>query len=187
MKNFKVLALLLACVMCFAACGKTDVQPGGNDVPNQSESQEANDDVSEKEEAGFVFVYGDTEIQMGHLMSEYLDALGEPISYFEAASCAFDGLDKMYSYNSFQITTYPVDDKDYVGSIMFLDDMVETKEGVSLFETKADMIAAYGENYVDENGVLVYYPEGNTEGMKLCFILSGDEIVSIEYQAAALE
>ncbi len=49
------------------------------------------------------------------------------------------------------------------------------------------MIAAYGENYVDENGVLVYYPEGNTDGMKLCFILSGEEIISIEYQAAALE
>lgn len=187
MKNFKVLALLLACVMSFAACGSADDGKGGNDVPEQSGSKTTGADVQEKEEAGFVFVYGDTEIQMGHLMSEYLDALGEPIKYFESASCAFDGLDKMYSYNSFQITTYPVEDKDYVGSILFLDDMVETKEGVSLFETKADMIAAYGENYVDENGVLVYYPEGNTEGMKLCFILSGDEIVSIEYQAAALE
>ena len=187
MKNVKVLALILACAMSFAACGSAQEEQNGNNVTEQSGGQTTQSDVQDKETAGYVFVYGETEIRVGHLMSEYLDALGEPISYYEAASCAFEGLDKMYSYNSFQITTYPVDDKDYVGSIVFLDDMVETKEGVSLFETKADMIAAYGENYVDENGVLVYYPEGNTEGMRLCFILNGDEIVSIEYQAAGLE
>lgn len=186
MKNLKVLALLLSCVLCFAACeGAEDKQ--GNDTPVSSNSADASGDVQAEKEAGYVFAYEGTEIQMGQLMSEYLDALGEPISYFEAASCAFDGLDKMYSYNSFQITTYPVDDKDYVGSITFLDDMVETKEGVSLFETKADMIAAYGEDYVDENGVFVYYYNGDKEGMRLCFILSGDEIISIEYQAPAFE
>ncbi len=128
MKKWKVMALLLACVMCMAACGSADQGQGESDVSEQPSSQVTDAETQDKEEAGFVFVYGDTEIQMGHLMSEYLDALGEPISYFEAASCAFDGLDKMYSYNSFQITTYPVGDKDYVGSITFLDDMIETKE-----------------------------------------------------------
>ena len=186
MKNLKVLALILACVMSFAACGNAEDNQG-KESPEVQNSVTESGKQQEQAVAGYSFVYEGTEIQMGHLMSEYLDVLGEPISYFEAASCAFDGLDKMYSYNSFQITTYPVEDKDYVGSITFLDDMVETKEGVSLFETKADMIAAYGENYVDENGVLVYYYDGNEQGARLCFILSGDEIVSIEYQAPAFD
>lgn len=186
MKNVKVLALLLSCVLCFAACGNADDMPG-NDTPQTQSSAETTGDVQTKGEAGYVFAFEGSEIMVGHLMSDYLDALGEPISYFEAASCAFDGLDKVYSYNSFEITTYPVDDKDYVGSIRFLDDMVETKEGVALFGTKADMVAAYGENYVDENGVLVYYYDGKEENGRLCFILSGDEIISIEYQAAAFE
>lgn len=186
MKNVKVLALLLSCVLCFAACGSVEDVPG-NDTPETQSKTEVTGNVQTKEEAGYVFVYEGLEIQTGQLMSEYLDVLGEPISYFEAASCAFDGLDKVYSYNSFEITTYPVDDKDYVGSIRFLDDMVETKEGVALFGTKADMIAAYGENFADENGVLTYYFDGNKENGRLCFILSGEEIISIEYQAAAFE
>ena len=186
MKNIKVLALLLSCVLCFAACGNAENTPD-NDTPQTQSSAETSGDVQTGEEAGFVFVHEGIEIKMGSLMSDYLDALGEPISYFEAASCAFDGLDKMYSYNSFQITTYPVGDKDYVGSISFQDDMVETKEGVALFDTKADMVAAYGENYVDENGVLIYYFDGNEKNGRLCFILSGDEIISIEYQAPAFE
>lgn len=186
MKNMKLLALLLACVLCFTACGNAE-DTTGNDTPQSQPVQEQTEDVQAKGEEAYVFSYEGLEIKVGSLMSEYLDTLGEPISYFEAASCAFDGLDKVYSYNSFEITTYPVDDKDYVGSIRFLDDMVETKEGVALFGTKADMTAAYGETYVDENGVLVYYYDGKEENGRLCFILSGDEIISIEYQAAAFE
>jgi hypothetical protein len=186
MKNIKVLALLLSACLCFTACGNKQETPSTDAAQTQSSAETAGD-VQSSKEAEFAFVYEGIEIRVGHLMSEYLEALGEPMSYFEAASCAFDGLDKVYTYNDFEITTYPVEDKDYVGSILFKSDMVETKEGVALFATKADMIAAYGENFVDENGVLIYYFDGNEKNGRLCFILSGDEVVSIEYQAPAFE
>ena len=182
----KVLALLLSCVLCFTACGSAQQTPNDEQKQPQS-SAETSGDVQTGKETEFVFVYEGVEIRVGHLMSEYLEALGEPSSYFESASCAFDGLDKTYNYSDFIITTYPIDDKDYVGGIELKSDMVETKEGVALFETKADMIAAYGENYVDENGMLVYYFDGNKANGKLCFIIEGDEIGYIEYQASSAE
>ena len=61
--------------------------------------------------------------------------------------------------------------------------MVETTEGISLFMTKDDMISAYGENYTEEFGMLVY----EKEGMKLNFIVSEDEITSIEYTSTVLD
>ena len=51
--------------------------------------------------------------------------------------------------------------------VILKDDMVQTPEGVCLFGTKADMVAAYGENYTEQNGLIVY----EKDGMKLCFIL----------------
>ena len=41
--------------------------------------------------------------------SEALDKLGEPVKYTEAASCYFDGMDKVYNYGDFEIRTYPAE------------------------------------------------------------------------------
>ena len=43
------------------------------------------------------------------------------MSYFEAPSCAFDGIDKTYTYAGFELLTYPKDDKDYVSSVVLKD------------------------------------------------------------------
>ena len=46
--------------------------------------------------------------------SGVLSKLGEPKSYLEAPSCAFqDGIDKIYSYQSFTLTSYERDGKDF--------------------------------------------------------------------------
>ena len=54
-------------------------------------------------------------------MAQLLQELGDPQSYFEAASCAFEGLDKTYTYSGFTITTRP-EDADLVTSILLTDD-----------------------------------------------------------------
>lgn len=112
-------------------------------------------------------------------MAEVLAALGEAQSYFEAASCAFEGLDKTYTYPGFQIITRPEGDKDYVNSILLTDDSVTTQEGIYIGGSKDDITAAYGAG--EETGSAIMYTKGN---VTLSFILEGDKIISIEYLPA---
>lgn len=110
-------------------------------------------------------------------MKEVLEALGEPLSYFEAASCAFDGLDKTYTYAGFQILTRPDGDKDYINSVILTDDSVTTPEGVYIGVSEADVTAKYG-NPDQKTDTLLSYTDGNTA---LNFILKNGTVVSIEY------
>ena len=111
-----------------------------------------------------------------------LEKLGEPLSYFEAASCAFEGLDKTYTYSGFQIITYPDGEKDCVSTIVLKDDSVSTAEGVSIGESKERLQEVYGSG--SEEGNMIVYAKGD---MKLCFIMQNDEIASIEYRSKVLE
>lgn len=113
-------------------------------------------------------------------MSEVLSSLGEAQSYFEAASCAFEGLDKTYTYSGFIITTRPDGDKDYVNSILLTDDSVTTPEGIYIGSSDADVRAAYGEDAGTLSGALCY-TKGGTD---LNFILEDGKVISIEYLAS---
>lgn len=65
---------------------------------------------------------------MNEKAAPILEKLGEPMEYFEAESCAFEGLDKIYTYSGFELHTYEMKGTDYVASVMFLDDSVSTKK-----------------------------------------------------------
>lgn len=185
----KIMILVLAGMLVLTACGSSNegndtTQPDAEVNTTQNNEQADTDaDAEDKTVKGYVFEAGSVTIGVDMDMAPIAEALGEPASYFEAASCAFEGLDKTYTYGSYQITTYPQEDKDYISSILFKDDMVATKEGVSLFMTEQDMINAYGENSTEINGATVY----EKDGMRLAFIVENGEIVSIEYQSTVLD
>lgn len=190
----KKLMLVLMLALVVAGCGKentendtqtTPVEQQGNQNTEPNDNKTSNETATNKgsELKGYIFEYNGVKIGMDMEAAPIISALGEPASYFEAPSCAFEGLDKTYSYGSFELDTYEQNGKDYISGIFFCDDLIETPEGVCLFETKADMIAAYGESFTEEFGMLVY----EKEGMKLKFILEGDEITSIEYSSTVLD
>lgn len=188
--KMKKLLLVLMLAFVVAGCGKENAENNGtNTTPtpveqqNNQVSEEKNETNKVTEPKGYVFEYNGVKVGMDMEAAPIIDALGEPSYYFEAPSCAFEGLDKTYSYGSFEINTYEQDGKDYICGVFFCDDLIETTEGVALDETKADMIAAYGEGYKEEYGMLVY----EKEGMKLKFLLTGDEITSIEYASTVLD
>ena len=97
--------------------------------------------------------------------------------YFEAPSCAFEGMDKIYSYSGFEFTTYTKDNVDYIASIVFLDDTVTTREGITLNATLEDIEAAYGSEY-EKSFNRYSYRDGNCV---LSFIVENNEVVSVEY------
>lgn len=186
----KKLWLVLMLALVIAGCGKNGEENKNNESQptpveeNKTDSDNKNNNpVVNTNPKGYLFVYNNVTIGMDMEAAPIIEALGKADSYFEAPSCAFDGLDKTYSYGSFEIDTYELNGKDYISSVYFCDDLVETPEGVCLFDKKADMLKAYGDGYKEEFGMLVY----EKEGMKLKFILDGEDITSIVYASTVLE
>ena len=169
--------LSLAALASLAACGGT---PAGNTSASGGGPAGSPEPSAPEKGAAFSFAAGGTEITIDENMADVLAALGEPQSYFEAESCAFEGLDKTYTYAGFVITTYPDGEKDFINSIRLTDDSATTQEGAYLGCTAGQIREIYG----DAGNSLVSalsYTKGDTT---LNFILDGDTVISIEYLPA---
>lgn len=177
---FICISLLL---LGLTGCGKKDNTVDVNDNQSQpvQDEKQADESQSQQEKApsGYAFEYNGVAIYMNTDAEPVVNALGEPLNYFEAESCAFKGLDKTYTYSGFEITTYPLDGKDYISSVYFMDDSVSTPEGIYLGSTVDEMIAAYGDNYTESSGSYTYVKDDS----KIQFIASEGEIISITYLA----
>ena len=135
--------------------------------------------AAEVKHSGFLFQSGGVTMGMNENVAPILSGLGDYTNYAESPSCAFKGLDKIYSYNGFDLYTYPKDGVDYVNSIYFLDPSVSTPEGIHIGSSVDEMLAAYGDNYTEEYGVYTYTNEKST----LSFIVTDGVIESVEYVA----
>lgn len=175
----KKVALLLCAALLSSSllvgCGDTgSTEDTGN---NKDTQQEANNDTVTAD--GYAFKYNGTEIIPNANMEPVVTALGEPTKYFESDSCAFQGKDKVYTYGSAVITTYPKDNVDYVYTIELKDDTVETPEGIYIGSSVDDVKAKYGEPAEDTGSALVY-KKGSSN---LNFSYTDGEVISIVYFA----
>ena len=179
----KVLGILLALGLTavLAACGggESGGSPSGGQ-PSAAPSQSGTVTGEDGELAFIVSAANNYAVKIDADMADVLAALGEPQSYFEAASCAFEGLDKTYTYTGFTVTTRPDGDKDYVNSILLTDDSVTTPEGVYIGAPAEDVLAAYGEG--GSSDAVLSYVIGNTA---LNFIMQDGAVISIEYIPAS--
>ena len=122
---------MAATVLLMSGCTKenneTEKEPTSTPV-EQPDNQGTEDDTADKnpnkttEPKGYVFDYNGVKVGMDMEAAPIIAALGEPSSYFEAPSCAFEGLDKNYNYGSFEIDTYEQDGKDYISTVFFCDE-----------------------------------------------------------------
>lgn len=178
LKNLIVLVVLAALCISLVACGS-----GSTDNSSAASTQESNaatESTPANENTGYVFTMKNTDIAISAKMEPIAAALGEPTSYFESASCAYQGLDKVYTYGSVIIRTYPVDSVDYVLSIELKDDTVSTKEGVSIGDTKQKVEEAYG-TPTSTNASSVTYAK---DSCLLSFIFTDGCVSSITYTLA---
>lgn len=190
----KTAVLILAAVL-LTGCGsnakviegEVKTQGGGGSAEAEeaaeAETTEAEAGAGETSQKGYVFRSGDIVMEMDAEAAPVLEQLGEPDAYFEAPSCAFEGIDKMYTYGSFELDTYPTGDKDYISAVIFKDDSITTPEGVGIGDSREKLTETYGGEGTEESGMTVY----RKDDMKLCFIFQGDSIASIEYRSTALE
>jgi hypothetical protein len=157
MKKILIYLLLAAMALTLAACGE-------NDPP----AQETN---------VYTFTSGTTKIAINDDAAPILSALGAWRDYAESASCAFEGLDKVYTYAGFELQTYPMGEKDFVYMIILQDDTVATEQGIRIGDTKDAVLAAYGTPDKQTDTALTY----NGTGMYLQFILRDGAVNSIQY------
>lgn len=187
--NKKLLATLLALSLCLAllaGCGgNADNSQNNSGNTSGDQSQNSGDTDSGENQAAdlFIFTSNGVEVKMNAEADPIVEALGEPVSSYEAPSCAFQGTDYIYTYDGFQINTYPLNDVNYVSSVVLISDAVSTPEGLEIGGTLEDMVAAYGEDYTEEYGMYTY-----TRGDSQLAVLIGDgTITSIEYLAVLPE
>jgi hypothetical protein len=168
-----LLTLLTGCSAAPSAATTTDgaatTVPGGTTASEPGNA------------AGYVFEFKGVTIQMHAETLPILEKLGKEKSYFEAESCAFQGIEKTYTYPSFSLCTYELDGADHVASLLFLDDAISTPEGIALNSKLDDVLKTYGDQYTKSLG-LYSYESGK---MKLTFLIESNLVASIEYVALA--
>ncbi|MCR5804867.1 MAG: hypothetical protein K6G47_11455 [Clostridia bacterium] len=192
MRSRKYAALLLSMSMAasVAACSSDGEAAGttaaGNNNAETKVEQSSDDNASggqlQQSDSKLGFKTAGKELKIGMDFSEVSDALGEPVSYFEAESCAFQGMDKVYTYADFVIRTFPDGDVEKICSIELKDDIVTTPEGVYIGMTADDVKSAYSSYTIsgDENSSMTIVDGGT----KLFFVFKDGTVDSITYIVA---
>lgn len=150
------------------------------DNSKDNDKKQESNDKKDKVEKGYLFSNKGIKISVDSDLKPVLEVLGEPQSYFEAPSCATEGIGKVYTYSDFQIDTYPDGEKDLILCITLKTDNVSTAEGIDLSMDKDKIIEVYGSDY-EETDISMSYKK---DGMKLSFIFEGDSLVSIQYDSS---
>ena len=152
MKRISIILLAAVMLLSLVGCGSTDIDP---------------------QEENFSFTYNGTKITLGAEAAPIIDALGEPRSYTEEPSCAFEGMDKTYYYGSFYISTYSLDGKDHIYNLWFADDGVATDEGIRIGSTQSQVEDACGKECFNGTTSFVL-----TKGQSRLVILIEEKTVS---------
>lgn len=146
MKNFICWAVVAALCLTLIACtAKTPAKtaPSG-ETPTASVPSGGNT-PTEPAKDGYYMVVKNVRVDLDAPMAPIAEKLGEPTKYYESESCAYQGLDKVYTYGGVIIRTYPQDGVDYVLSVQLKDDSVLTPEGVGIGDDAAKVKEVYGE------------------------------------------
>ncbi len=173
MKKRICLLLTLALLAGLAACGEK-APAVSSDTPATSDTTPA--DTGKKPEEAFFFVTDGVKLLPGNAFDPAV--LPEANDLFEVPSCAIEGTDNVYSYDTFELTAYNDGTGEVIYSIYLLDPNITTEEGLYLGDDRATVESLYGTDCQEDDGELVY-TKGETE---LRIILEDDMVASIEYR-----
>lgn len=119
----RIITVILAVMCALALCACSD---NGDGTKAQTKT-EYKPDYGE-----LYYASGDVKFGILDEADEVLSALGEPVSTFESNSCAYQGKDKFYYYDGFEILVNDVDGTERVTGITLADDTVSNPQGVKI-------------------------------------------------------
>ncbi len=170
----KSLVLLTAMTMAFAltACGGSDKAADGTTAaPAAQEGTQTG--------SGYSFKSGSTTIAMNVPAADILSALGEPSDKYEAESCAFQGMDRTYTYPGYTVDTYENNGVETILHVTFQDDTVSTPEGLAIGQNVDKAKELYGDAGEDNGSSITY----TKDGTKLIVFYENGTISQIQYEA----
>lgn len=133
-----------------------------------------------------VFVYSGTSFLLDSDVAQLIETLGGDYEYIEAPSCVYEGNDKTFVYEDFEIYTYPLDGKDLIDEIIILSSEYETSRGISVGDTVDELKKAYGDKYTDQGGLITYHKnQADKKSPVIYFYTQNGVIVSIHYYSAS--
>lgn len=159
LKVLLLVILLIGNLVFLTACGE-----------EKSSSSET------KTKASFSIKYDGVNVVPGIKFDE--SKISDDAEISEIPSCAFDGVDKVYTYSNVEITVAEINGTPTVYSVYFKDDTISTNEGVKISDSKDLMLEKYGEDYKNTLSNKYDYTKGNVE---LSFIVENDIVTGIEY------
>lgn len=178
--KMRILAVLMLVVIIFTGCGKEAGENNPAPTPSIPAASGSTPAPTAETKSKYYFEYNGVKVYMDDEAKPILDELGEPpFGTFESPSCAFQGIDRTYYYNGFELYTYTEadDDEEYFFTVRIMSDAVSTTEGVSIGDKVEKVIEKYGENYTEASNKYVY-TDKNT---KLSFKIQSGEVTDIEY------
>ena len=179
MRKLIAMMTLLALVVALAACGN-DAEQNADLVITRAaeETVSVNEDAPEADEAKkeYSFLAEGVELIPGTDFDPAV--LPEAASLYTVPSCAIEGTDNVYNYETFEITAYDDGTGEVIYSIYIIDPNITTPEGLALGDSQARVLELYGESY-EVNGMA--YDFYGSETM-LSIIIQNDAVASIEYR-----
>ena len=180
MKKMIAMLLALMLVLALAACGGDDSAADDmvitRDPQSNADAPAQDAPAAEAEATEYVFEGHGAKLVPGAAFDP--SVLPEASSVTEVPSCAIEGTDNMYNYDTFEITAYDDGTGEVIYSIYFIDPNLTTPEGLALGDDVARMEELYGTDYTQEGTACVY----RGESTMLSIIVQNDTVNSIEYR-----
>ena len=128
-------------------------------------------------EEDVVFNHNGVSIKLNTPMEDVIGELGE-VEPKSEKSCHGEGEDKTYTYEGFNVYTYPLDGKDMILQVAVTDAGIATSKGIEVGSSVDDVTAAYGSEF---KKVGVYYSYSAGEGKTLRFRIKDNAVTQIDY------
>ena len=182
MKKTVTVILCLCVILSFAVACDNDEQTPVNSTPVVSE-------MGNFTEVDIALMIGGEIFYCGDDVTAILEKLGDDYEYSEAMSCAYDGMDKIFSYDDYDIYTYPDGDIDRVSEITIYSKEDSTTKGLKVGDSLDRAKELYGQNPAIRGLMHVYEIPTDIEGAQsasLNFALESGEITFISITAEIL-
>ena len=179
MRKLIAMLALLVLVFALAACGSDAEQNVDLVITRATEESQivkAGNVQAEDVKEEFCFVAEGVELIPGADFDPA--ALTEAASLYTVPSCAIEGTDNVYNYETFEITAYDDGTGEVIYSIYIIDPNTTTPEGLALGDNLDRVLELYGDNYQVNGAAFDFY---GTETM-LSIIIQNDAVASIEYR-----
>ena len=180
MRKLIAMLALLALTFALVACGADAEVNEDLVITRGTEATEAAQEIQVAEEAAPVKVYSFLAEGVELIPGAAFDsaALPKAASLYTVPSCAIEGTDNVYNYETFEVTAYNDGTGEVIYSIYILDPNITTPEGLALGDSVDRVVELYGEGYEVSGTAYEYFGEGTM----LSLIIQGDAVASIEYR-----